>query len=405
MKWMKFPRIAVKSLLKNKTRSLLTSLGIIIGVGSVIVMVSIGQGSQADIEESIKSLGTNMIMIMPGSSNRGGVSRGAGSENDFTMDDVEYVEEHMTCCTAISPVVGAPAQVIGGSGNWNTSILGVGIHYLDIRSWGMDSGEFFTSRDIRSKSKVAVLGQTVADELFPNENPIGQRIRIRNTPFRIIGVLSEKGQDARGRDEDDVIIAPATTVLYRLKGGENIDMMMASARSVEVMDQAQEELADLLRIAHKIMPTEDDDFHIRSQTEIIERFSEVSGVMTMLLGSIAGVSLVVGGIGIMNIMLVSVTERTREIGIRLAIGARESDILTQFLLEAGVLSLAGGILGVIVAFSVAAALNSIWNIPTVVSPFIVFLSLGFAAIIGLFFGFYPARKAAILNPIDALRHE
>ena len=405
MKWMKFPRIAIKSLLKNKTRSLLTSLGIIIGVGSVIVMVSIGQGSQADIEKSIKSLGTNMIMIMPGSSHRGGVSRGAGSENDFTMADVEYMEERMTYCSSISPVVGAPAQVIGGSGNWSTSVLGVGIHYLDIRSWAMEAGEFFTSRDLRSKSKVAVLGQTVVDELFPNEDPIGQRIRIRNTPFRVIGILSEKGQDTRGRDEDDVILAPATTVLYRLRGGENIDMMMASASSEDVMDQAQVELTELLRTSHKLMPTEDDDFHVRSQTEIIERFSEVSGVLTILLGSIAAVSLVVGGIGIMNIMLVSVTERTREIGIRLAIGARESDILIQFLLEAGVLSLAGGIFGVIMAFSFAAALNSIWNIPTVVSPFIVLLSLGFAAIIGLFFGFYPARKAAILNPIDALRHE
>ncbi len=405
MRWTKFPKIAFKSLLKNKMRSLLTSLGIIIGVGAVIVMVAIGEGSQADIEAQINALGANMLIISPGASRRGGVSHGAGSENQFTLYDATKLSKQSTLCSAVSPLVQSGAQVIGGGSNWSTGVLGVGVRYLDIRAWELKDGEFFSERDMRARGKVAVLGKTVAEELFPDQDPIGERIRIRNTPFRVIGVLTEKGQGAHGRDEDDVILAPVTTVLYRLKGGQYIDMMMASAISTEQIVEAEEELTEILRQAHKLKLGEDNDFRIRTQSEIIERASETSRIMTVLLGSIAAVSLIVGGIGIMNIMLVSVTERTREIGIRLAIGARGSDILTQFLMEAIVLSLTGGIIGILVALGVSHALESIWGITTAVNPAVVFLAFGFAGIVGVFFGFYPARKASGLNPIDALRHE
>jgi len=405
MKWSNFPRIAFRSLLKNKMRSLLTSLGIIIGVAAVIVMVAIGEGSQTDIENQINSLGANMLIIFPGASRMGGVSRGAGSENQFTLDDATKLSKQSTLCSAVSPLAQTGAQVVGGGSNWSTGILGVGIDYLNIRAWELEDGEFFTNRDIRARSKVAVLGKTVAGELFPDQDPIGERIRIRNTPFQIIGVLTEKGQDPRGRDEDDIILAPVTTVLYRLKGGQHIDMMMASAVTVEQISAAEEELSGLLRQAHRLKPGEDDDFRIRTQSEIIERASETSRIMTVLLGSIAAVSLIVGGIGIMNIMLVSVTERTREIGIRLAIGARGSDVLIQFLMEAIVLSLVGGIIGILLALGVSHALESIWGITTAVNPAVVLLAFGFAGLVGVFFGFYPARKASGLNPIDALRHE
>jgi len=405
MKWTIFPTVAFRSLLKNKMRSLLTSLGIIIGVAAVIVMVAIGEGSQSDIESQINSLGANMLIIFPGASRMGGVSRGAGSENTFTIDDATMLEERSTLCIAVSPMAQSGAQVIGGGKNWSTGILGVGLSYLDIRAWDLKDGEFFSERDIRARSKVAVLGKTVAEELFPGQDPIGERIRIRNTPFQIIGVLTEKGQDPRGRDEDDVILAPVTTVLHRLKGGQYIDMMMASAVSTDRMAEAEEELSQLLRQAHKLKAGEDDDFSIRTQSEIIERASETSRIMTVLLGSIAAVSLIVGGIGIMNIMLVSVTERTREIGIRLANGARGGDVLTQFLMEAIVLSLAGGLLGIVLAFGIAYALENIWSVTTVLNPSVILLAFSFAGIVGIFFGFYPARKAAALNPIDALRHE
>ncbi|MCU0610513.1 MAG: ABC transporter permease [Candidatus Eisenbacteria bacterium] len=403
--WIRYPGVALRSLLKNKSRSLLTSLGIIIGVGSVIVMVSVGQGSQADIAETINSMGVNMLMVMPPHSMRGGVNRGAGSLATFTMDDADYLRERSEYCSAISAMTMSPAQVIGGEGNWSTSVLGVDVDYPRIRDWGVDQGEFFTARDVRTRSKVALIGKTIADELFPGQNPVGVRVRVRNTPFTIIGVLSEKGEDARGRDQDDVILAPVTTVLARLKGGREIDMIQASARTIEELDEAEEEVADLLRTLHKIMPGEDDDFHVRTQTEIIERASETSRIMTSMLGAVAAVSLIVGGIGIMNIMLVSVTERTREIGIRMAVGARERDILLQFMLEAVSLSLAGGVIGVMVALLVAAALDAIWGVTTVVNPMVVLMAFGFAGIVGVFFGIYPARKAASLNPIDALRHE
>ena len=404
MRWKSLLKIAFKSILKNRMRSLLTSLGIIIGVSAVIVMVAIGEGSQEKIEEQIRNIGANMIIIFPGSMRRGGVSQGAGSHNQLTLEDAEKLTSEATLCTAVSPVVMSGGQVVGGSGNWSTGIAGVSPDYLTIRAWPLEHGEFFTERDIRARSKVAVLGKDVADNLFPDQNPVGEKIRIRNTPFKVIGVLSEKGQGPRG-SEDDVILCPSTTVLYRIKGGRYINMMFASARSTEELPEAQEELRALLREAHRLQPGEDDDFRIRNQAEITEAATETSRMLTLLLGAIAGVSLVVGGIGIMNIMLVSVTERTREIGIRLAVGARSNDVLVQFLMEAVALSLVGGGVGIMLAFLCTSVLSVYVGVPTVVNPTVVLLAFGFSGVVGIFFGFYPARKAAALNPIDALRYE
>jgi putative ABC transport system permease protein len=283
--------------------------------------------------------------------------------------------------------------------------MGVDVDYFAIRAWDLAAGELFTERDVRARSKVALLGKTVVDQLFPDQDPVGERIRIQNTPFTVIGVLTEKVEDARGRDEDDVIIAPVTTVLNRLSGERHLDMIIASAVSQDSLDAAQREITSLLRAAHRLVPIDDDDFHVNTQTEIVERASEMSQVMTVLLGSIAAVSLLVGGIGIMNIMLVSVTERTREIGIRMSVGGRGSDILLQFLAEAILLSLVGGIIGILVAFGVAYALEHIWHIRTVINPAMTMLAFCFSGVVGVFFGLYPARKAAALNPIDALRHE
>ncbi len=386
-------------------RSVLTSLGIVIGVCSVIVMVAIGRGSQARITSQIASLGTNLLMVRPGTSQAGGISRGAGSENRLTLSDAEKIAEEAQDVAYVSPMVTTGAQVIGGGSNWNTTISGVSVDYLKIRDWNLESGEFFQEKDIQAKKKVAVLGKTVADELFPEQDPTGEKIRIQNTPFTVIGVLTEKGQSSFGRDADDIILAPSTTVLYRLKGGQYVDMIYVSAVSTALMDEAEQEITSILRSAHRIESGEEDDFTIRSQTEIIEMASSTFETLTLLLGAIAAVSLLVGGIGIMNIMLVSVTERTREIGIRLSVGAHSSDILTQFLVEAVVLSLAGGLIGVFVAFLVTFILSAFTQIHTVINPTTILIAFAFSAAVGIFFGFYPARKASKLNPIDALRYE
>ncbi|MBU1679793.1 MAG: ABC transporter permease [Bacteroidetes bacterium] len=405
MKWNNIIKVAFKGIMKARMRSLLTTLGIIIGVAAVIVMVSIGEGAQADIEDQIRSLGSNMIIIFPGSSRSGGVHRGSGSFNRFTMEDVELLQKEATQIKALSPIVRSGGQVIGGGQNWNTSIYGVAPEYTTIREWKVVTGEFFTDKEVRSRAKVAVLGKEVAKNLFPNQNPVSENIRIRNVPFKVIGVLDEKGQNATGGSNDDLILAPSSTVLNRLSGGRHIHYIYASAVSVEKIGAAQEELASIMRKAHKIKPGEDDDFQIRNQSEITEAASESSKVMTLLLGAVAGVSLIVGGIGIMNIMLVSVTERTREIGIRLSIGARSSDILIQFLIEAIVLSLVGGLIGIFVSLAVIYVLNEFSDLRAIINPTIIFVSFLFAGAVGVFFGFYPARKAASLNPIDALRYE
>ena len=398
-------KVAIKSILKSRMRSLLTALGIIIGVAAVVVMVAIGDGAQIQVEQQISALGSNLIVIFPGSSTSGGVRLGAGSINRFTMEDVEKIREEATDIKAVTPIVRTGGQVIGGIGNWSTQIQGVATNYLEIREWPLASGDFFTDKDMISRAKVAVLGQTVANQLFPNEDPVGQQIRIRNVPFKVIGVLTAKGQSAMGSDQDDIIIAPATTVLDRLVGGIYISFIMASANSTSDIDAAQEELTQIMRQAHHLYPGQDDDFTIRNQAEITEAATQTSKILTILLASVAGVSLIVGGIGIMNIMLVSVTERTREIGIRLSVGARTSDVLIQFLTEAIVLSLAGGLIGVLLSVGVVFILNNYTGMMAVIRPEIIFIAVSFSGIIGIFFGFYPARKAANLNPIDALRYE
>jgi putative ABC transport system permease protein len=398
-------KVALKSISRNRMRSMLTSLGIIIGVCAVIVMVAIGQGSQKRIEQQIAGLGTNVLTIFPGQMQAGGVSQGAGSANRLTLEDATKLKQDATKIAAISPVVRARAQIIGGGKNWNTSVNGVSPQYPDIRAWKIKDGEFFTDRDVLSNAKVAVIGQTVAEQLFPGQDPIGEQIQIRSTPFRVIGVMAEKGQNPMGMDEDDIVLAPYSTVLYRLKGGTYIDMINVSARSAAELADAQTEIKSILREAHRLNPADDDNFRIFNQADLTQAATATSRTLTLLLGSIAGVSLLVGGIGIMNIMFVSVTERTREIGIRLSIGARASDILTQFLAEAVVLSAFGGVIGILLALGITFALRHLTELSTVINPGIVLLAFSVSAGVGIFFGLYPARKAAALNPIDALRYE
>ena len=396
--------IALRSILKNKLRSMLTSLGIIIGVSGVIVMSAVGEGTQDLIRKEINLLGTNVIIVSPGSSRLGGVQRGMGSLNRFTLDDVEKIRQSATQLRAISPLVMAGGQVIAGNANWATEICGVGTDYFKIKNWKPEQGTLFTEKDVSGRRKVALLGRTVADELFAGGNPVGQKVRIRNIPFTVIGVLEEKGQGGRGMDQDDLVIAPATTVLYRLKGGRYIDLITASAVSEDVLEDAEEEMRAALRDAHRLESGED-DFTIQNQTEIIELVTRSSKLMTSFLAAIAGIALIVGGIGIMNIMLVSVTERTHEIGIRMSVGACRSDIMVQFLTEAVVLSLIGGICGVLLALAAAWGINGFTAFSALIRAQMIFVSVMVSAAIGIIFGFFPARKAARLNPIDALRYE
>ncbi len=398
-------KVAWTSILKNSMRTLLTMLGIIIGVGAVIVMVAVGQGAQNRIQEQIQNLGTNMLVITPGTSNQGGVSRGAGSFNRLTISDVDTLRRESTFLSAISPVIITFTQAIGGQGNWRTLINGVSTDYQLIRDWNVESGSFFSANDERAMRKVAVLGHTVAVNLFPDSDPVGQEIQLRNVPFRIIGVLAQKGQTPGGNDQDDVILAPYTTVQNRLRGHQFIPQILASTSSPDDIPAAQEEITAIMREIHRLGDSDPDDFTVRNQTELAEMEQSTTQVMTLLLAAIASISLVVGGIGIMNIMLVSVTERTREIGIRLAIGARGSDVMTQFLVESTVMSLLGGAIGIAVGFTGSRLLGHFTGWGTAVSPATVVLALAFSASVGIFFGFYPARKAAGLNPIDALRYE
>ncbi len=405
MKWRNLIIVALRSIARNKLRSLLTMLGIIIGVGSVIALLALGRGSQADIQAQIAGLGTNLLIIHPTSSQTAGVRAGSGTLNTLSMADVALLHDNATLLAEVSPVIRVQEQVIAGNNNWNTQVNGVSVGYQMIRNHLMESGSFFTERDIKTRRKVAVLGKTVANELFPGQDPVGVQIRIRNVPFIVIGVMQSKGQSSMGSDQDDLILAPWSTVLYRLSDGKTVRTIMASAVSEDQMEPAKDEVTALLRETRRVAPGDDAGFEIHDQTEINEMATRITGTLTLLLSAIAGVSLLVGGIGIMNIMLVSVTERTREIGIRMAVGARPGDILLQFLIEAMILSLIGGLLGIMTGVGSAVLLGRIMGTAVMVSPLVILGSAAFTGAVGVFFGFYPARKAARLNPIDALRYE
>ena len=396
---------AFRALQRNKMRSFLTMLGIIIGVGAVIAMLAIGQGAEYSVKEQIASLGTNVLMVYPGAQQQAGVRSAAGGATTLTEDDALAISKECPAVQYISPGSMAGGQVIAGNLNWSTGISGVGTDYLEIRQWPIEYGEFFTDQDVKAAAKVCILGKTVADNLFPESSPVDQTVRIRSVPFKVVGVLTKKGQNAMGQDQDDVILAPYTTVIRRLSHWPNLRFILVSATSLKDISAAQKQISDLLRMRHKIQPYDSDDFTIRNQTDLAATATATTDILTILLASIASVSLLVGGIGIMNIMLVSVTERTREIGIRMSIGARSKDILLQFLIEALVLSLLGGIIGIILGVAGSSLISSLAKWPTIVTAFSIILSFGFSIAIGIFFGFYPARKAAMLNPIDALRYE
>ncbi len=400
-------RIAFDALIRNKMRSFLTMLGIIIGVGAVIAMVAIGQGAQTAMEGQINALGTNVLMLFPGSITRGGVMGGAGTSVTLTEEDGNAIREQCPAVKYISPLLRTGAQLVYGDQNWASSVQGGTPDFFNIRDYAIDEGDFFTDADVRGATKVCLLGRTVAQQLFEGEDPIGQTIRIRNIPFRVVGTLMPKGQNMMGQDQDDIVLIPYTTLQKRLMGERNVRAWgyIISAASKAQIPDAQQQITDLLRTRHKIAPADDNDFTIRSQTEIAEASNAQSKIMTILLASIASVSLIVGGIGIMNIMLVSVTERTREIGIRISIGAKRRDILGQFLIEAIVLSLSGGIIGVGFGVGGSKLISQLAGWPVFVSLTSVFLAVLFSMAVGVFFGYYPARKASRLNPIDALRYE
>jgi putative ABC transport system permease protein len=397
-------RIALKALNRNKMRTMLTMLGMIIGVGAVITMVAIGKGAQTTIEEQVKAAGTNMININAGNFSMGGVRQGQGMSNTLMPEDAEALRE-IPGVQYVAAGTNTRGQVIAGNQNWSTRVEGTEIDLPLIRSWPTKFGSFFTQQDVNSAAKVAVLGSVVSDTLFgPDFDPTGEIIRIRNQPFKVIGVMANKGQSAMGQDQDDTIFVPYTTVMKKLQGQQHINNITVSAATPDTAPVAAA-ITETLRIRHKLMPGDPDDFMVRTLEEMANVRSETARTMGTLLAAIAGVSLLVGGIGIMNIMLVSVTERTREIGLRMAIGARGKDVLLQFLVEAVVLSLFGGMIGIGFGFGLAAAAERFLQWPTTIPPNAIGMAFGFAAATGVFFGFYPARKAARLDPIEALRFE
>jgi putative ABC transport system permease protein len=398
-------KIAIRALRKNVMRTSLTMLGIIIGVAAVIAMVSIGNGAKAQIEANIASLGQNTVGIWSGNFRRGGVSMGFGSAGTLTKEDMQAIQREVPGVLAISPEVRAGAQVAAGNQNISTSIMGVSASYPEFRNWTFASGGPFGEQDVNGQAKVALVGKTTATTLFGEADPVGQTIRIRNVPFTIVGLLNPKGAGFGGQDQDDVIMIPWTSALTRLTGGTTFRNLSLQGASADQLEEISDGITSLLRQRHRLQDGVDDDFSIRTQTETLETFTSTAKTMTMLLGSIAGVSLLVGGIGIMNIMLVSVTERTREIGIRMAVGAKSGDILSQFLAEAVTLSLVGGITGIAIGVGISRLISVKMGWPVLTSSNAITVAFLFSAAIGIFFGFYPARKAAQLDPIESLRYE
>ncbi len=406
MNYRNLTKIATTALKRNKFRAVLTMLGIIIGVGSVIAMLSIGQASKKSIREEMADMGTNMIMIMPGQQRRGGVMMGNSDAKSLTLKDVEAIKKEAKNITEISPQVSTSGQAVNGNNNWPTSVYGANAAYLEIRKFEVADGRVFTDKEIKTLAKVCLVGQTVIENIFPDgKDPIGQTIRFDGIPLKVIGVLKEKGENGMGMDQDDMIIAPYTSVQRRMLAISHIQSIYASAVSEEQSDAAIEEIETILRRQHKLKEGDDDDFEVRSQAEMVEMVSSVSDMLSLLLGAIAGISLLVGGIGIMNIMFVSVTERTKEIGLRMSVGGRGIDILMQFLIEAVMLSILGGIIGILFGVGISYIATYFLDMPFVVMTQAIALSFLVCSFIGIFFGWYPARKASNLNPIDAIRHE
>ncbi|MDB2463028.1 ABC transporter permease, partial [Algibacter sp.] len=395
-------KIATKAIILNKTRTLLTMLGIIIGVASVIAMLAIGEGSKESIRTTISAMGSNMITIRPGADDRGPARGSGGDVQTLTLDDYQTLKEEAPLLSYITPVVNGSGQVINGANNWPSTIYGVNPEYLNIKVVDLQSGSMFTDAEVQTASKVALIGQTVVDNVFPDgREPVGQMIRFNNIPFKVIGVLEEKGENTFGQDQDDVVIAPYTTVQKRILAIDYLNQVMASAVSEDDAPEAVEQVTAILREQHKLMDSEDDDFSVRSMEELISTFSSTSEMLTILLVAVASISLLIGGIGIMNIMYVSVKERTKEIGLRMAVGGKGSDILMQFLIEAILISITGGVLGVLLGLGATVFIEEFLNWPTSVALYSIVISFAVCAVTGIFFGWYPARKASALDPITA----
>ena len=397
--------MALTSLYANKMRSLLTMLGIIIGVGAVIALVSVGMGVRSNVTSSIASLGSNMLIVSPGSSNRGGVRGAAGSMQTLKYDDAKAIKDKIKNIDFVSPSVSSSYQIVYGNNNWKTSVQGVTPEFMSIRSLSIGYGSFVSTDDMNKRNRVAVIGTTVASNLFAKDNPVGKNIRINNQPYKVIGLLESKGQSSVGQDQDDVIYIPLTTAQERMLGITYVQSINVQVSSQEKMEQVQAEIENLLRSRHHIVAGKDDDFHVRNLTSLMETVNQSTSMLTLLLGAIAGISLIVGGIGIMNIMMVSVTERTREIGIRKALGATFMNIMTQFLIESMVIGIIGGIIGIVFGCAASKVIAQLGDFTTVITITPIIVSFIFSVGIGLFFGIYPARKAAKLDPIEALRYE
>lgn len=401
-------KIALRSLRVNKMRSILTSLGIIIGVSAVIIMLSVGEGAKSKISKDIASIGSNLLLVMSGSTTAGGIRMGGGTQPTLKLKDAEAIIKECPSIMEVAPVVSEVKQLVFENQNWSTSVYGMTPGYLTVNDWAVQSGREITEEDNKNATKVTVLGATVVNNLFGDLDPIGKTIRIAGSPFKVVGILTSKGQSSNGQDRDDTALIPLSTAQKKLFGTAfpgTVKFISVQAKSTEDLESAQEEIEALLRERHNIGKNKDDDFTIRNFTQMLETIKQATNTMTLLLGAIASVSLLVGGIGIMNIMLVSVTERTKEIGIRMAIGAKASDIRIQFLIEALLLSLAGGLIGVIIGISISKSIQLFSDLTIVISPIAIFLSFGFSGFVGIAFGFYPAYKASLLHPIDALRYE